>query len=322
MSVESSTSLTLDFLSKLIPEKFDGDRYKLRSFIKQVDAVFELAQPEQITPLLLFVKSKIIGKAREQIDIHCNLTSWNEISELLLNLYQDKKSFDQLLEELNNLRQGHNETVSQYYQRLEDVSSRVLANVHANESDKTLLKGRLIMVNDMTLNRFVYHSHPQISQMLRYRNFKNINEALSAALSEEKALRLNYNKHPRVPNYSINSRHPSANNPSNRNNSHSTNYNQFKFNQKNSSRSVHFNQPQDSKVPLKQCRYCKKVGHSIEECRKREYNNAKKSYSQPSNNNHKNINLQTANFSADGLQSDPPPIHYEEMTREFANLNL
>lgn len=316
MSVESSsTPLSLDFLSKLIPEKFDGDRYKLRSFIKQVDAVFELAQPEQITPLLLFVKSKITGKAREQIDIHCDLTTWNEISALLLNLYQDKKSFDQLLEELNNLRQGHNETISQYYQRLEDVSSRVLANVHANETDNTLLKGRLIMVNDMTLNRFVYHSHPQISQMLRYRNFKTINEALSAALSEEKALRLTYNKHSynRVPNYNTNSRPTNFNNSSHRNNSHSTNYNQ-----KSNSRSVHFNQPQ---VPPKQCRYCKKFGHTIEECRKREYNNARKSNNQPTNNNNKNINFQSANFPTDSLQSDPP-IRYEEVTQEFTNLNL
>lgn len=160
-----------------------------------MDAVFELATETQVAPLLLFVKSKITGKAREQIDIHCDLTTWNEISELLLNLYQDKKSFDQLLEELNNIKQGHNETISQFYQRLEDVSSRVLANVHANEKDKALLKGRLVMVNDMTLNRFIYHTHPQISQMLRYRNFNTINDAFSAALAEEKALRPNHNFH-------------------------------------------------------------------------------------------------------------------------------
>lgn len=323
MSVDSSSSnLSLDFLSKLIPEKFDGDRYKLRSFIKQVDAVFELAKPDQITPLLLFVKSKIIGKARDQIDIHCNLTTWKDISELLLNLYQDKKSFDQLLEELNNLKQGNNESISQYYQRLEDVSSRVLANVHANETDKDLLKGRLVMVNDMTLNRFIYHTHPHISQMLRYRNFKNINEALSAALAEEKALRINSNQNrPRVSN--------------NYNNNYKNNFTSFQANshprnnfrsndnhQKSMSRSVHFNQ--ESKIPPKQCRYCKKLGHTIDECRKREYFNARKSNNQGNNHTHdnkKNINFQTADFRTDSPHSGPP-IRYEEATRDFANLTL
>lgn len=102
----STSTLTLEFLVKLMPENFDGDRYKLRSFIKQVDAVFDLATEEQKIPLILYVKSKIVGKAREQIDIHCDLTTWDEIAELLINLYQDKKSLDQLLEELSQIKQN------------------------------------------------------------------------------------------------------------------------------------------------------------------------------------------------------------------------
>lgn len=62
--------LSLDFPIKLIPNNFDVDRYKLRSFIKQNDSVFELAQIYQHSALLLYVKSRITGKAREQIDIH------------------------------------------------------------------------------------------------------------------------------------------------------------------------------------------------------------------------------------------------------------
>lgn len=46
----SNNTLSLDFLIKLIPDNFNGDRYKLRSFIKQVDAVFELASDSQINP--------------------------------------------------------------------------------------------------------------------------------------------------------------------------------------------------------------------------------------------------------------------------------
>lgn len=85
-SMSTSTSipqLSIELLIKLLPDSFDGDRYRLRSFIKQVDAVFELAKPFQISPLLLYVKNSITGKAREQIDVHCNLTTWGEISEFI-----------------------------------------------------------------------------------------------------------------------------------------------------------------------------------------------------------------------------------------------
>ena len=124
VSITLTVNYTLDFLIKLIPDTFDGDRLKIRSFIKQVDAVFELASENQVKALVLFVKSKITGKAREQIDIHCDLTSWEEISDLLLRLYHDKKSIDQLLEELNSTRQYRDENVSTFYQRLADICSR------------------------------------------------------------------------------------------------------------------------------------------------------------------------------------------------------
>lgn len=175
----------------LLTEKFDGDRFKVRSFIKQVDSVFEVATERQKPILLLYVKSLITGKAREQIDIHCNLTTWPEISELLLNLYHDKKSLDQLLEELHMMKQGTQESVASYYQRLEDLSSKILGTIHSSTDEKTDLSGRISMVTQMTLNRFIFHSIPPISQMLRYKAFKTINEAFTAAVAEEKALKLN-----------------------------------------------------------------------------------------------------------------------------------
>lgn len=156
----TTSQLSLEFLVKLIPNNFDGNQYTLRSFIKQVDSVFELAEPTQIPAILLFVKNKITGKAREQIDVHCNLTTWAEISELLIKLYQCKKSLDQLLEELNSLKQETNETVSQFYQRLEDTSSKVLGAVHASNANANTLPGRLSMINEITLNRFIHHTHP------------------------------------------------------------------------------------------------------------------------------------------------------------------
>ena len=58
------------------------------------------------------------------------------------------------------------------------------------------LSGQLLMINNITLNRFAYYSHPAISQMLRYKEFDNINKAITVATAEEKALRLIYKENP------------------------------------------------------------------------------------------------------------------------------
>ena len=166
----ATPQLSLEFLIKLLPESFDGDQYKLRSFIKQVDAVFELAQPSQTIPLLLYVKSKITKRVRDQIDVHCNP--------------------NQLLEELSSIRQESHENISQYYQRLEDLNYKVLGAIHNSKYNEETLSG--LVINNITLNRFVYHSHLAISQMLRCREFDNINKAFTAAIAKEKALRLSY----------------------------------------------------------------------------------------------------------------------------------
>jgi len=302
-SSSSNERLSLEFLIKLIPNDFDGDRYKLRSFIKQVDSVFELARPDQIKPLTLFVKSKIVGKAREQIDIHCNLTCWDEISALLINLYQDRKSLDQLLEELNSIRQHNSESVSSFYQRLEDLSSRILAIIHSTEENQQTLSGRLNMVNDMTLNRFVYHTHPQISQMLRYREFRSINNALTAAMAEEKALRLQYKQ----PNKQFNKNHNLSQGTNNRSHPRSVNYNQ---------------------LAQKECRYCKRIGHTIEVCRKRQYNNAKNQQNSNSNyqppiqvsKHQQNNSLKhTVNFQQATADLEPPN-DIQEIMNQFNNV--
>lgn len=361
-TTERPQILSLEFLVKLIPDTFDGDRYKLRSFIKQVDAAFELSQPFQHRPLLSYTKSKIIGKAREQVDIHCNLTTWPEVADLLLTLYQDRKSLDQLLEELNNMKQEYNENVTQFYQRLEELTSRILGLLHSSESAEDTLQGRLAMINDITLNRFIYHTHPQISQMLRYREFRTISQAFTAAIGEEKALRLTYptricknchrtnhsthecfsnnrkpqfvqspkpvhyqnvirSSHQNYPNTSSNF-YQRTNNTSYQNHPNSASGSTQRIGntpwvnrQSSVPNSYQRANNASQNGPVKQCNYCKNIGHVISECRKREYNNSRRhvQFQSPVAHNsstcppkRSNVNFQQQNFW-DTHQSPNPP---------------
>lgn len=170
------------------------------------------------------------------------------------------------------------------------------------------------MINDMTLNRFVYHTIPQISQMLRYREFTNINNALTAALAEKKALRI-------YPKNQLSSQNFKSKPQLQNRNYHHNNNNNFR------SKPINFNQVTKN-IPTKQCTYCKKFGHVIEECRKREFNDSRKNQSQPpysyptgstpSNQGHtsKNVHFQQQNFPISSLNSDPPnPV--EQITEQI-----
>ncbi|XP_017765500.1 PREDICTED: putative uncharacterized protein DDB_G0282133 [Eufriesea mexicana] len=103
--------------------------------------------------------------------------------------------------------------------------------------------------------------------MLRYRDFNNINSALTAAVTGENALRLRYDhffilkcKICLKTNHSTNECH--------------RNQNRFK---PSPNRYINFNQfSQKNSIPeRKQCRYCKNFGYVIEECKNRQNNNSR-----------------------------------------------
>ncbi|KAF5278273.1 hypothetical protein FQR65_LT15707 [Abscondita terminalis] len=185
----ANCTLSLEFLCKLISTEFSGNRYDLGQFLANCNNANHLASENQKIPLLFYILSKITGRAKEQL-AQQSFQSWEDLKCKLKDLYQDKKHYCQLMEELNNSKQNPNENISQYFQRIELLNARALSAVQQYTSDPNLLQGKIHTINEITLNRFIYHSHPAISQMLRWKDFDNLNAAFTAALTEEKALNI------------------------------------------------------------------------------------------------------------------------------------
>ncbi|KAK5637770.1 hypothetical protein RI129_000048 [Pyrocoelia pectoralis] len=138
--------------------------------------------------------SKISGRAKEQLPCR-TFSDWDSLKAKLKDLYQDKKHYSQVMEELNNCKQHFNESVHDFFQRLEILNSRALASVKLQNQDISLLQGKIQAIEEITLSRFVFHSIPAISQMLRWKDFDSLNAAFTAAISEERAINLNkFNK--------------------------------------------------------------------------------------------------------------------------------
>ncbi|XP_063920701.1 uncharacterized protein LOC135135549 [Zophobas morio] len=284
-------SYSLSDIRALLPETFSGDRNDLYDFLQNCENAHSLCQsPQQKKLILAFIVSKLRGSARAQIR-EKEFNTWDELKEVLINAFSDGKDFSQLMEELNTISQLKHESVIKFYTRLDQMQTRILNLISLKHS--THIMGRNETIRDISLQRFVLHTVEEISTALRRSKPKTLSEALTEALLEEKYLLAkrsdnvakNYHKscsYCHKTGHFVKDCRQRLKNTSNHVN---FNNDQSKSNNFNQSRTNNFNHSKPSKF----CNYCKKPGHLIQECRKREYNNrqrnqSNRNISQPQNN--------------------------------------
>lgn len=293
-SHQGGIKFTLSYLSSLIPKGFNGDRKKLNKFLVSCNLAFSLAAPEQETPLLYTVITKLEDPALTQL-MHAELDNWKDLKEKLITLYREKKQYTQLFEELNNLKQIYKEPIVKFFARIEFAVAETVNEIKQIEKNKTLLPGAINNIEMIALSRFLYHSHPDISRILRITKPKTLQEAYAIAIEEEKSL--SYLANQNYANKFDNAHFRGGNFQQNQNKNFNRNYE----NQNKNFQNNRMNEPQnnsrasDNKNCLRcgkyghfakecyknraqtfliqNCNYCKKDGHLIDECQIRERNN-------------------------------------------------
>lgn len=255
MATAKNTEVPLNFLTTFITESFDGDPKKLRNFITQGDDAFKLAEPHQAYPLLVYVKSRITGKARQEIDTNPKLDTWIEVRELLIAMYGGRK-----LKKLSCTKQAEDDELSQLYQRFEKFKTSDV-NHNAEDNQQTLSRP-LPMIKNIAPNRLDNnHTRTAIPQMLRNRELRNINSTVNA---QENASRLNYEELMKCRICGL-TNHATDNCYKYPPNRHIRNLNDIRFINASHVPTTSTNL-QARMQPVKQCRYCKKFGHTIQEC--------------------------------------------------------
>lgn len=236
---------------------FDGTREKLNAFLTNCDNAMDLAIDSQKPILFKFIISQLGGKAETACSIK-EFDSWEQLKTFLKTQFGERKHYAHLLTDLQECRQLNNEPVNQFVLRVETCLSKLLTEVTLSNRKKSELAGRLVTMEDLALNSFLLGLRPEISNLVRCKNPSNLNEAINLAISEEKILVL-FNKR--------NSHNSTVHRPSFKPQYHP------KPSTSNANSNFQMSRQFDHKSQIPFCRYCKIHGHTIEVCRKREFNN-------------------------------------------------
>lgn len=287
--------LELNTLLKFI-KPYDGDREKLNSFLINCNNAYDLASDIQKPILFKYILCQLQGKA----EIACSIkdfSNWDQLKEFLKTQFSERKHYAHLLTDLQESKQGSQENVGQFALRIETCLSKLLTEISLG--DKILVKeaaGRIAAMEDLALHHFLMGLFPRISNIVRCRAPKNLNEAINLAISEERIQQSIYKRPENNPR-------PRPQNP----------YSQRSTSQLNSFRgpqrptyNSNFNQPQQTTSGPSStfCRYCKIPGHDISGCKKREYNNNRFRFSQNATTNQGSYRPPRVNFVSENVGVD------------------
>lgn len=247
--------VNLETLFKFI-KPFDGSREKLNSFLTNCGNAFDLATEKQEDILFRFILSRLEGKAEAACSIK-EFLNWDQLSDFLKVQFGERKHYTHLLTDLQECRQLHNESVSQYSLRIETCLSKLLTEITLSNKIKKELPGRITAMEDLALHTFLLGLNTSISHSVRGSNPSDLNQAINIAKSEEKIYNVLLKRN------SINTRSAPVSRPNPRP--------QSGFKPAWNSNASPYVPKVNPNPPI--CRYCKALGHTIEQCRKREFNN-------------------------------------------------
>lgn len=252
--IKLAYDIDLNILLKFI-KPYDGSRETLNSFIVNCNNTLELASETQKPIVFKYILSQLQGKA----EIACSIKefhTWDQLKEFLKTQFCQRKHYAHLITELQECKQN-TDTVTQFSLKIETCLSQLLTEISLNPTKVKEVPGRVAAMEDLALHHFIMGLNPRLSNILRCRAPKTLNEAINFAISEERIQESIYKSNSK----SAKPQFKTTNGNSSNNNNPQRSY--------GPTRPISFkNQPQRSNEV---CRYCKAVGHDINNCYKRKF---------------------------------------------------
>lgn len=283
MANKPAVALSFETAINLIP-KFNGERtQEVYPFLSTCDFVMKTVSEDCRPILLQAILTKLAGKAFAATQ-HREVKSWEALRELLEVTFCAKRTPGYLQLELTTTKHKTGETIQEYSSRVETLLHE-LCNVSTAKRSPADAKAVHEYIKETTLTTYVEGLPSSIRGVIKAKNHTSVEEAIKDSLEEDKIYqsnkgtqRLLYNK----PN----------NNSSNKyckncqRNNHNTNECRYanRIVDTGQQNKGNYGKNTDNKRSI--CAYCKKTGHTLDECYKKKNADARKgnqnNYNQPS----------------------------------------
>jgi hypothetical protein len=104
--------LSVNDAFKLIAEPFSGDKRKLKEFCENVEAAYELIDPDKYDLFYEYVLTRVTGEARAKLLVRQDADVWTSVKAVLEEHYATKRTLDVYACAMFNARQAKHETVA------------------------------------------------------------------------------------------------------------------------------------------------------------------------------------------------------------------
>ena len=292
---QNAATLSIAVLSRqLVP--FNGEREGLNKFLSVSEKALDLCQEEEKNVLFELIKMQLHGKAYD-LTPHRLIENWNKLKVLLEEIFSDKRSQGQWEMEMHSCKQGPQEKVIDFANRLENSMVKLINCVTAGV-ERNVAESFGTLIRNQARNVFLVGLLEPLNILVKLRNPNSLETAIELAVAEEREM---ISRKETQSMFGINNSKQACQLCGKLNHSAKNCY-QF-LNTKKKVLSIESNE--------KFCRYCKRKGHLLEECRTREENNKKYSNnpqnrtfrSKNSSNNYRpnnSNNLNGENLSSNG----------------------
>lgn len=285
MANSKQTFISLETAIKLVPQ-FNGENpTEVYPFFSACDFVNKTVEEGCQFVLLQAILTKLTGKAFT-VTQHREVKTWEQLKELLEVSFCAQRTPGYLQLELSTTRHKSGETIQEYSSKIEKLLHD-LCNVSTSGKAEIEAKAIHNYIKQTTLTTYVEGLPNSIRNIIKSRNLPTLEDAIKESLEEEKIFlsnketqRLLQNK----PNTISTSKYCKKCQKTNHNTSDCRYINRTvdTGQYKKPSRESDFSRSPNSKY--ESCSYCKKTGHSIEQCYKKKGADERKNNLQKGNN--------------------------------------
>lgn len=301
------STLSIPEALRLIPE-YDGSASELHHFINACDTVQSLIATENVPNFFKILKLKLKGKAYDIIK-YDDIKDFSSLKAKLTMQFLETRTLETIQVELVSAKQKHNETETEFTNRVERLLSDLNAACITSDTAETISKPIRDLNARTALRAFQEGLREPIKLLVKASRYTTLKAASDAAISEGKQYPLQRQNN--TTNNSTSSKFSSKFCTHCRKNGHTFDECRNKLKCSQCNRFGHSvsqcrekvqqnsNQPK-AQVTVVTCKYCKNAGHTIEQCRKLEYN-------RKNNVNSGNSKSPTTRATVAATESTPTP---------------